>query len=45
MESEQLSLYFEKENQEIPWGFRLIGGVDYNEPLTVIKVRVHYISK
>lgn len=38
MESELL-LHFEKEVEEIPWGFRLTGGVDFNEPLTVVKVR------
>lgn len=24
--------------QDVPWGFRLAGGIDYDLPLTVIKV-------
>lgn len=23
----------------VPWGFRLVGGADYDYPLTVVKVR------
>lgn len=26
--------------QDVPWGFRLAGGADYDLPLTVIKVRL-----
>lgn len=26
---------------DTPWGFRLIGGTDFDYPLTVVKVRVY----
>lgn len=32
----------------VPWGFRLVGGADYEYPLTVVKVRhdrkMYYIN-
>ena len=28
-----------RSDKETPWGFRLIGGVDFGTPITVCKVR------
>lgn len=28
----------------VPWGFRLVGGADYEYPLTVVKVRHDHVQ-
>lgn len=27
--------------ENVPWGFRLVGGSDFEYPLTVVKVRIY----
>lgn len=29
----------------VPWGFRLVGGADYEYPLTVVKVRHDHVQR
>lgn len=31
--------------ENVPWGFRLVGGSDFEFPLTVVKVRINLIFK
>lgn len=35
-----LTLKFSKSEADIPWGFRLVGGVDFDQPVVVVKVEI-----
>ena len=32
------TIYLQRQNEDIPWGFRLQGGADFKLPLTVQRV-------
>lgn len=33
-----IELHFVKGDSSTPWGFRLTGGAEFNEPISVVKV-------
>ncbi len=35
---QNLQIVLTRENQSVPWGFRLKGGAEYNVPLSILKV-------
>jgi hypothetical protein len=42
---QNLQIVLTRENQSVPWGFRLKGGAEYNVPLSILKVTTHRPSQ